>query len=388
VNPADPSPPRPLSPIGDKGQDVEVTSPHPVLPGATEGNGEDNRAGAAREPRASHGPKDVAEAGYDGWRSDDRAIWRAAPPRRRRFVPGMLRFLSGVVLSGLLAAGLVLTVLYAAPPAALRDDRGAPPGARATAPALAAPRDAVALPAPAPADVLAPFDEAIARIYDEVGPSVVNITTTANAYDFFRFAVVPQQGSGSGFLLDDRGHVATNEHVIRDASTLEVTLADGTKLAATLVGRDATNDLAVLRVDLPAGMAVRPVRFADSSTVRVGQTAIAIGNPFGFERTITTGVIGSIGRTLRTPQGRQMRGVLQTDAAINPGNSGGPLLNARGEAVGINTMIFSPSGGSVGVGCRNSWRRDTPAIPGPASTRSRSRPKSLVRYASPNSRGC
>jgi S1-C subfamily serine protease len=107
------------------------------------------------------------------------------------------------------------------------------------------------------------------------------------------------------------------------------------------------------------------VRFADSSTVRVGQTAIAIGNPFGFERTITTGVIGSIGRTLRTPQGRQMRGVLQTDAAINPGNSGGPLLNARGEAVGINTMIFSPSGGSVGVGfaiANNTARRWLPEL--------------------------
>jgi S1-C subfamily serine protease len=144
-----------------------------------------------------------------------------------------------------------------------------------------------------------------------------------------------------------------------------VTLADGTKLAGTLVGRDASNDLAIVRVDLPAGTAARPVRFADSSSVRVGQSAIAIGNPFGFERTITTGVVSSVGRTLRTPQGRQMRGVLQTDAAINPGNSGGPLLNARGEAVGINTMIFSPSGGSVGVGfaiASNTARRWLPEL--------------------------
>jgi S1-C subfamily serine protease len=278
---------------------------------------------------------------------------------------GVLRFLAGVGLSGLLAAGLVLAVLYLAPPASLRRDSPSPPEARATAPALASPSDAVALPPPAPAAVLAPLDDAIARIYAEVGPSVVNITTTAYAYDFFRFAVVPQQGSGSGFLIDERGHIATNEHVIRDASALEVTLADGTKLAGTLVGRDASNDLAIVRVDLPAGTAARPVRFADSSSVRVGQSAIAIGNPFGFERTITTGVVSSVGRTLRTPQGRQMRGVLQTDAAINPGNSGGPLLNARGEAVGINTMIFSPSGGSVGVGfaiASNTARRWLPEL--------------------------
>jgi len=285
---------------------------------------------------------------YDGWRANDSAVWQVRP--RRRLAPAIARFVAGVLLSGLLAAGLVLALLYLAPPAALRRDTAPLPEPRTTAPALAAPRDAAALPPPAPAAVLAPLDDAIARIYEEVSPSVVNITTTAYAYDFFRFSVVPQQGSGSGFLLDDQGHIATNEHVIRDASTLEVTLADGTKLPGTLVGRDATNDLAVVRVELPAGTVVRPVRFADSSTVRVGQAAIAIGNPFGFERTVTTGVVSSIGRTLRTPQGRAMRGVIQTDAAINPGNSGGPLLNARGEAVGINTMIFSPSGGSVGVG--------------------------------------
>jgi putative serine protease PepD len=285
------------------------------------------------------------------WRSLNTPDWHTPPPRPRP-AQSAARFVGGVVLSALLAAGLVLGIVYLLPPAALRRD-GAPtppPQARATAPALTAPRDAVALPPPAPAAVLAPLDNAIARIYEDEGPAVVNITTTAYAYDLFRFAVVPQPGSGSGFLIDDQGHIATNEHVVRDASELNVTLADGTKLPATLVGRDATSDLAVVRVELPAGATVRPIQFADSTTVRVGQAAIAIGNPFGFERTITTGVISSIGRTLKTPQGGQMRGVLQTDAAINPGNSGGPLLNARGEAVGITTMIFSPSGGSVGVG--------------------------------------
>jgi S1-C subfamily serine protease len=290
---------------------------------------------------------------YYAWRPAGSDTWYE-PPRRRPSLAGGLRFLAGVVLSALLAAGLVLAVLYLAPPPALLRAPSPPPAEPARppdgAPRLDAPGGAVALPAPAPAAVLAPLDDALARIYEQVGPSVVNITTTAFAYDLFRFAVVPQQGSGSGFLLDAEGHIATNEHVIRDASELEVTLADGTKVQARLVGRDASNDLAVIKIEPPAGVRLRPLPLADSSSVRVGQTAIAIGNPFGFERTITTGVISSVGRTVRTPQGRAMRGVVQTDAAINPGNSGGPLLNARGEVIGINTIIFSPSGGSVGVG--------------------------------------
>ena len=251
------------------------------------------------------------------------------------------------MLSSLLAAGIVLAVLYLAPPAAWRVAAGPPLGSTLPPPAAdGAPTRALG----AAAGGLAAFDQAVAEIYENVGPAVVNVTTTAYAYDLFRFAVVPQQGSGSGFLIDTAGHIATNEHVIRDASELEVTFAGGTRLPARLVGRDASTDLAVLRVDLPPDLPARPLPLADSSGVRVGQVAIAIGNPFGFERTITTGVVSSVGRTVRTPEGRQMRGVLQTDAAINPGNSGGPLLNTRGEAVGINTIIFSPSGGSVGVG--------------------------------------
>jgi S1-C subfamily serine protease len=265
----------------------------------------------------------------------------------------------------LLAAAIVLGVLYLAPPGAFRVLSSPSPAAHpplAPAPVAAPPR---ALPGSAPAELLAPFDEAVARLYEEIGPAVVNITTTAYAYDMFRFAVVPQQGSGSGFLFDDQGHIATNEHVVRDATQLEVTFSDGTRLPGRLVGRDTATDLAVVKVDLPQGLRPRPIPLADSSAVRVGQFAIAIGNPFGFERTITTGVISSVGRTLRSQQGQMMRGVLQTDAAINPGNSGGPLLNARGEAIGINTMIFSPSGGSVGVGfatASNAARRWLPEL--------------------------
>ncbi len=300
----------------------------------------------------------------------DAGLGRPSPPATGPVArPGgsAARFLLGVVASGLLAAAIILGALYLAPPGAFRVLSAPPqatPAASLPAPAPAAPPPRAAARS-APAELLAPLDEAVARLYEEIGPAVVNITTTAYAYDLFRFSVVPQQGSGSGFLFDDQGHIATNDHVVRDATQLEVTFSDGTRLAGRLVGRDSATDLAVVQVDLPAGLHPRPIVLADSSAVRVGQYAIAIGNPFGFERTITTGVISSVGRTLRTQEGRLMRGVLQTDAAINPGNSGGPLLNARGEAVGINTMIFSPSGGSVGVGfatASNAARRWLPEL--------------------------
>jgi S1-C subfamily serine protease len=335
----------------------------------SDGDGPTGRGGPAGGPSASPDAADTVH--YYAWRPAGSDAWVEPRPRRRRLF-GIVGFLAGVVLSAALAAGIILAVLYLAPPPALvRALASALPAESARAPASAPRLDAppgagaVALPAPAPAAVLAPLDDAIARLYEDVGASVVNVTTTAFAYDIFRFAVVPQQGSGSGFLLDTEGNIATNEHVIRDASELEVTLANGTKLPARLVGRDTGNDLAVIKVDLPEAGRPRPLPLADSTGVRVGQTAIAIGNPFGFERTITTGVISSVGRTVRTPQGRAMRGVIQTDAAINPGNSGGPLLNGRGEVIGINTIIFSPSGGSVGVGfaiSSNTARRWLPEL--------------------------
>ncbi|MEE9538339.1 MAG: trypsin-like peptidase domain-containing protein, partial [candidate division NC10 bacterium] len=182
----------------------------------------------------------------------------------------------------------------------------------------------------------------------EVGPAVVNITSTAMVYDFF-FNVVPQQGAGSGFIIDERGYIITNNHVVEDARRLEVTLASGKKVSARLIGRDPFNDLAVIKIDVPDEK-FHIVRLGDSDQLRVGQMAIAIGNPFGLDRTVTSGVVSSLDRTLRADNGREIRGVIQTDAAINPGNSGGPLLNSRGEVIGINTAIFSPSGGSVGIG--------------------------------------
>jgi len=191
-------------------------------------------------------------------------------------------------------------------------------------------------------------EEAIIGIYKAASPGVVHITSTVLSQDFF-FRVVPERGTGSGFVIDDRGLILTNNHVVENTESLEVTLADKSKVAAKLVGRDPENDVAVIRVTV-TGEKLTPLRLGDSSQLQVGQMAIAIGNPFGLDRTITRGVVSAIGRSLKSDSGRQIRNVIQTDAAINPGNSGGPLLNSRGEVIGINTAIFTPSGGSVGIG--------------------------------------
>ncbi len=195
---------------------------------------------------------------------------------------------------------------------------------------------------------LTPEEEIIIGLYRAASPGVVHITSTVLSQDFF-FRVVPEQGAGSGFVVDDRGYILTNNHVVENADSLEVTLADKSKVAAKLIGRDPNNDLAVIRVSVPREK-LTPLRLGDSAQLQVGQMAIAIGNPFGLDRTITRGVVSALGRSLKADTGRQIRNVIQTDAAINPGNSGGPLLNSRGEVIGINTAIFTPSGGSVGIG--------------------------------------
>jgi S1-C subfamily serine protease len=191
-------------------------------------------------------------------------------------------------------------------------------------------------------------EETVISVYRMASPGVVHITSTVLSQDFF-FRVVPERGTGSGLVIDEKGLILTNNHVVENAESLEVTLADKVKVPAKLVGRDPNNDLAVIRINAGKERLV-PLRLGDSSLLQVGQTAIAIGNPFGLERTVTRGVISAIGRTLKSDTGRQIRNVIQTDAAINPGNSGGPLLNSRGEVIGINTAIFTPSGGSVGIG--------------------------------------
>jgi putative serine protease PepD len=191
-------------------------------------------------------------------------------------------------------------------------------------------------------------EETLIGIYKAASPGVVHITSTVLSQDFF-FRVVPDRGTGSGFVIDDKGLILTNNHVVENADSLEVTLADKSKVPAKLVGRDPYNDLAVIRADVPREK-LTPLRLGDSSQLQVGQMAIAIGNPFGLDRTVTRGVVSAVGRSLKSDTGRQIRNVIQTDAAINPGNSGGPLLNSRGEVIGVNTAIFTPSGGSVGIG--------------------------------------
>ena len=185
-------------------------------------------------------------------------------------------------------------------------------------------------------------------VYEKVADGVVNVTSTAIQMDFF-FNAYPTQGSGSGSIIDTRGHILTNHHVVADAQKLEVTLADGSKWSAKLVGSDPDNDLAVIKIDAPREK-LKVISMGDSKNLRIGQKVLAIGNPFGLQRTLTTGIISSLGRTIRSEAGTLIEDVIQTDAAINPGNSGGPLLNSDGEIVGINSAIISPTGGSVGIG--------------------------------------
>jgi S1-C subfamily serine protease len=187
------------------------------------------------------------------------------------------------------------------------------------------------------------------RVYEQVAPSVVSITTRVLRRSFF-FDVIPQEGSGSGFVIDRQGHILTNYHVIEGAERIDISFSDQTVLPARIVGVDARNDLAVLQVDAPETLLI-PVEFGSSANLKVGQRAITIGNPFGqFGQTLTTGVISALNRTLERPGGRIISGIIQTDAAINRGNSGGPLLDSSGRVIGINTAIFSPTGTNAGVG--------------------------------------
>jgi S1-C subfamily serine protease len=188
----------------------------------------------------------------------------------------------------------------------------------------------------------------ISAVYQRVGPGVVNITTRSFEFDFF-MRPIPREGSGSGFFYDSNGNIVTNYHVVQDAEELRVTLADGRTMDANIVGTDPSNDLAVLHVDLPPEE-ISVVSVSNEPQVHVGQFVVAIGNPFGLDRTLTVGVVSSLGRVIESPNQRFIGEIIQTDAPINPGNSGGPLLNLAGEVIGVNSAIFSPSGTSAGIG--------------------------------------
>jgi S1-C subfamily serine protease len=184
-------------------------------------------------------------------------------------------------------------------------------------------------------------------VYREFSRSVVFITSTRLEINFW-LQMIPRQGTGSGFFIDRDGKIVTNNHVIEDSDQLEVILFDSSTVQAEVVGRDPVNDIAVLKIPCEEGQC-KPLRLSQNTELEVGRTVLAIGNPFGLERTLTTGIISSIGRSLETEYG-VLDELIQTDAAINPGNSGGPLLNTRGEVIGVNTAIVSRSGESAGIG--------------------------------------
>jgi S1-C subfamily serine protease len=203
---------------------------------------------------------------------------------------------------------------------------------------------------PAGQPALTSEEESNVRIYNRVSPGVVNITKTVVEYDFF-FAPVATEGSGSGCVLDTDGNILTNYHVIESADNLEVSLPDQTKYGAKVVGVDKQNDLAIIRLAGASKEHLHPITLGDSSGLKVGQKVLAIGNPLGLQNTLTTGIVSSLGRKIRTEGGDLVDNVIQTDAAINPGNSGGPLLNTAGEMIGINTSIFTiRGGGNIGIG--------------------------------------
>ncbi|MDX1564127.1 MAG: trypsin-like peptidase domain-containing protein [Phycisphaeraceae bacterium] len=213
-----------------------------------------------------------------------------------------------------------------------------------------APEQAAALEDDPPAPELDEDEQTTVKLFEEASPSVVFITTLARRLNLWTRNVseIPR-GTGTGFFWDRSGHVVTNYHVLRGATSAKIMLYDQSEYDAKLVGFSADHDLAVLRVDVPQQV-LRPVPLGRSVNLRVGQKAFAIGNPFGLDHTLTTGVISALDRTILSANRRSIEGMIQTDAAINPGNSGGPLLDRRGHLIGINTAIFSPSGADAGIG--------------------------------------
>lgn len=187
-------------------------------------------------------------------------------------------------------------------------------------------------------------------VYEKCNEAVVNITTQVMGYNWFYEPVYTSSGSGSGSIIDKRGYVVTNVHVIENASVITISLSDGSSYEGKIVGQDKESDIAVLKFEVPQNVMLKTISFGDAANLKVGQKVIAIGNPFGLERTMTTGIISGLGRPIQESQNVIIRNMIQTDAAINPGNSGGPLLDSQGRMIGINTIIYSKSGSSSGVG--------------------------------------
>jgi S1-C subfamily serine protease len=247
-------------------------------------------------------------------------------------------------LLGAAAALLIASGKWRENPAAAQEPSGGPPQVAQFGQRLPAP--------PRPEDDLAhltPEERVNVLVYERVNRAVVNISTRSVRADSFFMFEVPSEGAGSGSVIDKRGHVLTNHHVVDGADEIQVTLYDGNSYEAKVVGSDPNNDIAVLKIDAPPAV-LSPVAYGDSAHLRVGQKVYAIGNPFGLERTFTTGVVSYLNRTLKSRNRRTIKSIIQFDAAINPGNSGGPLLDSRGLMIGMNTAIASSTGQSAGVG--------------------------------------
>src|SRR6266550_3797935 len=208
----------------------------------------------------------------------------------------------------------------------------------------------VATPANITDPSLATDEQNNIEVYKAVSPGVVYIQSTTTVRDFFGMFSRPQEGAGSGSIIDEQGDILTNFHVIADTEKLTVSFGSGKTYAAKVVGKDPDTDLAVIRLLETPKEPLTIVPLGDSDKLIVGQKVLAIGNPFGLDRTLTTGVISGLQRPIRAENGRQIEGAIQTDASINPGNSGGPLLDSHGRMIGINSQIESPSGASAGVG--------------------------------------
>lgn len=239
-----------------------------------------------------------------------------------------------------LVVGLVLTATFSNFTETSQSTSVATMPVNAIAPANATPDD----------NALLADERNTISVFQEVAPSVVFITSKALRQGFFFTDTyeVPA-GSGSGFVWDNQGHIVTNNHVVEQASALTVTLSDNSSYEAEIVGTEPSKDIAVLRIKVSSSK-LRPVRAGSSTNLQVGQKVVAIGNPFGLDQTLTTGVVSALGREIKANNGRTIQDVIQTDAAINPGNSGGPLLDSRGQLIGMNTAIISPSGSSAGIG--------------------------------------
>jgi len=250
----------------------------------------------------------------------------------RRFSPGPRLFLTYATIVAAIAALAILIFKDAwVGGAALNDSRAAPRGVTARGELFSGEKATIAL-------------------FRQASPAVVNITAIGVQRDLFTLNLyqIPQ-GTGSGFVWDTRGNIITNFHVIQNADTAQVTLADQSNWKARVVGVAPDKDLAVLRIDAPANR-LPPIPIGTSKDLQVGQSVFAIGNPFGLDQTLTTGVISALNREIESVTRRPIQGVIQSDAAINPGNSGGPLLDSAGRLIGVNTAIYSPSGASAGIG--------------------------------------